>query len=302
MSYTKRPLEDLNVMDDFLINALACNPEIGVPFCRTLLSVLLQRPIGKITITAQKVIPAAAPDKRGIRMDVVIEEFAEADTISGVMQSGTALKVYDLEAHIPDDTDLFRHNRFYQAKTDSRYLKSGVKDFGKLPELYVITLTNYDPFGYGYMMYTVKNQCVEVPEINYADGLYYIYFYTGGTKGGCEEIRKLLEYLKDSRNENAVTEATREIHEYVSRVKVDPEMEAEYMKFDDLIYYTQEKGRKEGFAEGRASDVCKILESKFAVSDSLREKISLEKDTAALEKWLLLAVSAKSIEEFEAGM
>lgn len=70
------------------------------------------------------------------------------------------------------------------------------------------------------------------------------------------------------------------------------------MKFDDLIYYTQEKGRK----EGRASSVCKILESKFVVSDSLREKIFLEKDTAALESWLLLAVSAKSIEEFEAGM
>ncbi len=74
------------------------------------------------------------------------------------------------------------------------------------------------------------------------------------------------------------------------------------MEFDDLIYYTQEKGRKEGFAEGRASSVCKILESKFTVSDSLREKIFLEKDIAALERWLLLAVSASSIEEFEEGM
>lgn len=40
-----RKFEELNVLDDFLINAIASDPEVGEPFCRTVLSVLLQKQI-----------------------------------------------------------------------------------------------------------------------------------------------------------------------------------------------------------------------------------------------------------------
>jgi len=59
-----------------------------------------------------------------------------------------------------------------------------------LPDLYVIMITPYDPFGYDYMMYTVHNKCNEVPELEYPDGLTYIYFYTGGKKGGNNKEQK----------------------------------------------------------------------------------------------------------------
>ncbi len=32
MSYHFRPLEELNVIDDFLMNAIANDPDVGVPF------------------------------------------------------------------------------------------------------------------------------------------------------------------------------------------------------------------------------------------------------------------------------
>lgn len=92
--------------------------------------------------------------------------------------------VYDLEPHLQKDVHLPRHNRFYQAKIDSRYMKSGDDDFARMPNLYVITITNFDPFGYDYMMYQISNQCREVPELSYEDGLQFIYFYTKGKKGG----------------------------------------------------------------------------------------------------------------------
>ena len=56
----------------------------------------------------------------------------------------------------------WRHNRFYQARIDGRYLKSGIKDFSVLPHLYVLTITDKDPFDQDYMIYTVYNQCPEV--------------------------------------------------------------------------------------------------------------------------------------------
>lgn len=77
MSYTKKPLEELNVMDDFMISAVASNKEVGVPFCRRVLSVLLQREIGDIKVSVQQFISAGTPQLRGIRMDVEIEECGE---------------------------------------------------------------------------------------------------------------------------------------------------------------------------------------------------------------------------------
>lgn len=74
------------------------------------------------------------------------------------------MNIYDMEPHLSNDINYPRYNRFYQAKIDSRLMKRGEKDFRKLPNLYVISITDYDVFGYDYMMYTVHNRCEEVPE------------------------------------------------------------------------------------------------------------------------------------------
>lgn len=69
-----KKFEELNVIDDFMMNAVASDVIVGEPFCRTVLSVLLSRKIKKVKIVAQKVLPAFAPGLRGIRMDVEIQE------------------------------------------------------------------------------------------------------------------------------------------------------------------------------------------------------------------------------------
>ena len=142
MAYTKKPLEDLNVIDDFLMNRLASDQEVGEEF--------LER------------VPA---DDAG---------------------EGTAMKIYDIEPHLVEGTDLPRHNRFYQALSDSSNLKSGETDYKNLPNLYILMILNKDPFGYDYMMYSIRNKCEEVKEMEYEDVLRFYYFYTGGSKGGSD--------------------------------------------------------------------------------------------------------------------
>lgn len=240
MSYTNKTLEELNVLDDFLMNAIVTTPEIGEMFCRTILSVLLQRKIGKIRVSSQQIVPPLAPELRGIRMDVEVLEYAEKeDTLS---------RVYDLEPNLRRNVHLPRHNRFYQAKIDGRHLKSGEEDFVRLPDLYVITITNYDPFGYDYMMYRIGNCCREVPELNYDDGLEFIYFYTGGHKGGNESIQAMLHYIQKSRKENAVDEATKEINKIVEQVRTLPEVRNEYMTLGDIIDWEREEAAEEAKA------------------------------------------------------
>ena len=162
MGYTKKTLQELDLIDNFLSNAIASNREWGEPFYRLLLSVLPGKELKTVRVLAQQVIPAATPELRGIRMDVEITEYDE----------GTVTNIYDMEPHLKDGLHLPKHNRYYQAKIDGRYVKRGLKDFSEIPNLYVITITNYDIFGRDYMMYTVRNRCEEIPDMEYDDGLY----------------------------------------------------------------------------------------------------------------------------------
>ncbi|MBQ6844007.1 MAG: hypothetical protein IJO60_05140 [Agathobacter sp.] len=254
MSYTTKPFEDLDLMDDFLMNAAAGDNEVGEEFSRTLLETLLQRELGEIRISIQSIRLPDSPNHRGIRLDVEINEYETKD-------GKTILKnIYDLEPNKRSTVDLPKHNRFYQAKIDSRNMKSGENDFSVLPNLFIIMITDYDPFGYDYMMYTVHNGCDEVPELKYDDGLVFLYFNTTGTKGGNSSIKSLLNFIQNSKINSVTDEVTKKLHECVNRVKVSQEMREEYMKWESLLYYE----RMDGKEEGRLEELLRQVEIKSA--------------------------------------
>lgn len=98
-----------------------------------------------------------------------------------------------------------KRTRFYHAKIDSANLASG-EDYSCLRNVVVIFITTYDPFGLDRMVYTVKNRCVEEPDMPYEDGVKTLYLYTRGTKGSpTEELKSLLCYMEKSTEENAYT-------------------------------------------------------------------------------------------------
>lgn len=249
MSYTTKPFEELDIMDDFLMNVTAIDKEVGEEFSRTLLKGLLQREVGKIQINAQKVHFPQMPNHRGIRLDVEVLEYND-------------------------------------------------NDFSNLPNLFVIMITDYDPFGYDYMMYTVHNQCEEVPELVYEDGLMFVYFNTTGTQGGNSSIKKLLNFIEDSTINNVTDEVTKKLHDCISKVKVLPEVRMEYMKWDAMIFYERRDAKNEGKIEGKIEDVYELLGEIGNVPETLREKISEEKDLDKIKDWLKLAARVTSIEEF----
>ncbi len=291
----KRSLEDLNVIDDFLMNAAASDREGGEEFCRLVLSTLLDRDIGEVRVNSQKFIPASTPIQRGIRMDVEVIE-----TTAGV------LNVYDIEPCRYHKKGLEKSNRFYQAKIDSRYLESGERDFNKLPNLYVITILPYDPFGEGYMMYQFQNQCLEVPGLEYQDGLRYIYFNTKGTKGGSPAIRELLHYFQNSTEDYVRSEKLQRIHEHIKKVKVLPEVREEFMRLDEIIYYEREEAAAEAaekaVKETTVQNILDLLEEYGEVPEELREKIAAQDDKETLKRWHKLAARVESLKDFEAKM
>lgn len=260
-------MEELNIIDDFLMTAIAANREVGEHFCRLLLTTLLGREVGRIRVHTQMAVPASRPEMRGIRMDVEVEEELPEGSIPG-------MNIYDMEPHIPKEGNLARHNRFYQAKVDGRYVRSGEKNFSRMPNLYVLTILPYDPFGYDYMVYTVRNRCSEVPELPYDDGLEFLYFNASGSLGGNEKLKELLKYIIDSRAENAVNEELRDIHRCVDRVKMEPEVEKAYMELGDLIDWERAEAAKEAAEKVRRE---------FAGAIAQKEEIIMKKDRELTE-------------------
>lgn len=119
--------------------------------------------------------------------------------------------------------------RFYHAIIDSHVLKSG-QEFGKLKNVYVIFLCNYDPFGCDRAKYTIKNMCVEDPDIPYEDGACTIVLYTKGTQGDIpEDLRQFLDYMEHTNADHAITDTLKELQQMVDTVKQDGEVSIAYM-------------------------------------------------------------------------
>lgn len=289
MNNTTKPFEELNVLDNFLFNATTSDAEVGEEFCRILLMVLLQRKIGKIRVVTERMLPAAAPGLRGIRMDVEVEEQDEDSDTESVMN------IYDMEPHLQKETvtALARRNRFYQAKIDSRLLKSGEKDFSGIPNLYALTITNYDPFGYNYMVYTVQNQCREVPELPYDDGIQYLYFYPDGKYGGNEEIRALLRYMQESTSQNVTDEITKKVDRMIQKVKTKPEVKIVYTTYDDLIRYKEQQAA----INAKIEVIHSLLEDYGDIPEAL-DKLLQDTDINTLDKWIKIAAKVNNIDDF----
>ena len=244
MQNERKKLEELNLLDDFLFNAMMTYPEMGEKFTRKILKLLFNREFRNLKVIAQKSYGGLNTDLRGARLDVYVESDDSAE-----IDASEDVSVYDLE---PDKNDKAKYIaafpqriRFYHAIIDSRSLKSG-EDFGKLKRVYVIFICNYDPFGYDRVKYTIRNMCVEEPEMPYDDGAQTTVLYTKGTKDDdiSEELRQFLNYMENTTQTNAVNDTLKAIQKMVDIVKRDGEVSLSYMKgFErDTIMY--EKGQE----------------------------------------------------------
>ncbi len=282
----RKTLEEMSLIDNFLMQAVSSDQEVSEPSLRCILSVLLQRKIGQISVNAEKMIPGYSPDHRGIRMDVEVIEKGEASSVIA--------NVYDVEPHTANDTHFPKANRFRQARIDSRYMESGDNEFEHLPDLYVITITNFDIFGEDQMIYTFREKCEEIPGLPYEDGLCFIYFNTTGKKGGSQSIKNMLHFIEESDTSAAVDTETQELEQYIRKVKMDPEVRRELMTFGDYI----DRERR----EEKIEDILDLLGDYGEIPEELIDRINTQHDKESLRILLKLAARVDSIEDFELQM
>mgnify|MGYP005747338133 CR=1 FL=1 len=254
-----RSLAQLDLIDNFLFQATISQGEAGEEVCRILLRTILGRPFGKIRIVPQKPFLGPDVDRHGIRLDAYIEDWSTLS--SDIANAELCPDIYDIEPNKTSEKAMLpKRMRYYHGLIDSHLLDTG-KTYDTLPSVFIITILPYDPFGQNRMVYTIKNCCVEVPELPYDDGAVKIFLYTKGTEGNPgKELRDMLKYIEETTEQNITNPDIAAIHEAVSQAKQSREVGINYMKsweWEDMIRKeaTAEglaEGRKKGLAEGRA--------------------------------------------------
>lgn len=120
----------------------------------------------------------------------------------------------------------------------------------------MIFITPFDPFGYNRMVYTIKNYCVEQPDMEYEDGAMTIFLYTKGSVGNySEDLQKFLTYFEESTDENAVTDDLRELQSMVSQIKDNRKVGLSYMR----AYEEKELLKRIYHEEGRRQNVISVI-------------------------------------------
>lgn len=243
----KKKLAEMNLLDDFLFGSMVAYPKIGEQFVGILLKTIFGREIMYLSVTAQKVLYGANSGLHGARLDVYIEP-EEKDTEGRVT-------VYDIEPDLKDSAAdikrLPRRVRFYHGKMIATGLGSGM-EYEELKNVVVIMVLPFDPFGLGRMVYTVKNHCVEEPEMEYEDGASTLFLYTKGTKGAQNEaLKQLLRYMECSSPENAVNADLREVHRMVEVVKTDSDISISCVRLMEKLKRSEKEAEVKGEAIGK---------------------------------------------------
>ena len=240
---TIKPLEEMNLIDDFLFNEIMSDEKAGLETCRIILSCVLKRKVDNIMFTAQKTVPGVSEESHGIRMDVYVTEQSE--------QNGESIKVYDVE---PDNGEnhkngLPRRSRYYGDLIDVQLLSTGT-EYEKLPELVTIFILSYDPFGEKALYYEAGTVIKTHPHLDYYDGIRRIFLYVDGelpTDADEEEksLRNLLKNINESIDRNITDDNTRILDGIVKSTKARKEVGIRYMKSWERERELKEEGREE---------------------------------------------------------
>ena len=219
-----KPLEEMNLIDDFLFTEVMTDEENGQKACRIILETVLRRKLGEIHFECQKVVPGVSESFHGIRLDTFIRELPAGDgsDIPGI-------SIYDIE---PDKRSeqkdsLPKRARYYGDLMDVQLLKTSV-DYEKLPEQVTIFILSYDPFDKDAMYYEAGTMLITHPDVSYNDGVRRIFLYADGklpeeSTEDDRKLQKLLKYIARSTNDNITDESTGELDKIVRNTKAKKE-------------------------------------------------------------------------------
>ena len=262
--------------------AVMSDPEI----CRRVLELAIGISIAEVHVQTEKTMVYHS-EYHGVRLDVYAAD--EARTRFNVEMQ------VSLQKYLP------KRGRYYHAQLDMDALRTG-ESYEALPNTYVIFICDFDPFTDGLYRYSTGTLCRETGKM-VNDGVETIYLNAYGKNPGevPSELVQFLNYVKDiGRIETSLNTdpLVRDIEKKIGDIKRSRSMEDRYMLLEEMI----RDERNDATVKTISHNIIMSLESKFPISDDLKNTISSEKNIAILEKWFALSLTTASLEDFKQKM
>ena len=275
----KKQLKELTLKDNFMFGAVMMEEEN----CKRFLELALGFPIERVEVSKEKSI-VYHPEYKGVRLDVYAKN--EHNTR------------YNVEMQVAKKAELGKRVRYYHGQIDMELLLSG-SDYTELPEVYVIFICDFDPFGKKKYRYTFTKQCEEEPGAQLQEGCKSIFLSTRGENDRevPGELVSFLNFVKADLSESETDfedDFVEKLQDTIRRIKSNREMEERFMIFEEML----RDERAEGKAEAVLEMLLELMSNLGEIPDELRNRITSEKDLETLKKWHRLAARSESLDEF----
>ena len=233
-----KPVEELELTDDFMFMAVMRNEEV----CKELLERLLKIKIEKVEYPELQKEIRPYYESKGVRLDVYVKDSDH---------------IYDIEIQTYHDKNLAKRTRVYQSMIDADNLMRG-QDYLELKESFVIFITTFDPFGYEMPVYTFKNICKENTKITLQDETSKIFFNATAYKKESDiAIRQFMSYLL---NKEPTDDFTRKLDRLVNTIKKNKQFRKGYDSMGAVWYMdAKREGRLEGILQKSIDAAKKLL-------------------------------------------
>ena len=276
MKQRQRLLSELNLMDNFLFSVVMSHEVYGPRTAQIILSTIISREVQIRKLHAEKIIFPSDTDRHGIRLDAYVEE-GQTDVSPG--------DIFDIE---PENKRrekglLPNRSRYYHSRMDGKILEAG-ESYDKLPNTWVIFITSFDPFTEGRMVYTIRNRCIEIPDLEYDDGATTLFLnVTGKSADVSQDLKELLAYMRDTTHAKAVNPGLKEIQEGIDQIKTEPSVREAYMTLGDYIRAEREEAAAEAEEAMAEAEKAKVRAEKAEINANKAEVRANEAEVRANE-------------------
>ena len=152
------------------------------------------------------------------------------------------------------------------------------QDFDELDPLVLIFICTFDLFNEGRYVYTFKSRCLENLELELANDVTVKLINAKGKHGEANTLLKnFLQYVMTN---EPVDEFTEDIARQIVAVKKDPIVRRDFMVLATRI----KDAKREGFAEGEASQVVSMINRKMQLKNMTCEEAMDDLDCTPKER------------------
>lgn len=245
----RKLVSQFNLMDDTFFAVVLENKEA----CEYLLSALLNEPVKLIKNKTQYSIRNA--ESHSVVLDALAEDSDH--------------RLFNVEIQIGDKNNHERRLRAYQAAIDFSCTKKGI-DYKDMQDLYLIFISDFDPFGKGSNRYKIKEIVEDFEDVKYSCGVHKLYFNTEVVNN--TKLSKLLQYLahSDAANKSFGALSKAVAYHKINNKGVDTMCRAveEYAK--EYANGREEQGIIKGRIESQLKTVKSMLDDGFDLDLALK--------------------------------